>query len=97
MALEDTTRSKSDSGPSLLNAIAAWPVRVLFTILDVPLRGLQRLLGIRAMPYVFILPNLAQHTTIMNIDSKKFLFFRNLKADLELENGLVLGRRASRA
>jgi 16S rRNA G527 N7-methylase RsmG len=46
---------------------------------------------------LFILPNLAQHTTIMNIGSKKFLFFRNLKADLELENGLVLGRRASRA
>ena len=46
---------------------------------------------------LFILPNLAQHTTIMNIDSKKFLFFRNPKADLELENGLVLGRRASRA
>ncbi|MCH2509632.1 MAG: hypothetical protein MK109_05160 [Dehalococcoidia bacterium] len=44
---------------------------------------------------LFILPNLAQHTTTMNIDSKKFLFFRNLKADLELENGLVLGRRAS--
>ena len=44
---------------------------------------------------LFILPNLAQHTTTMNIDSKKFLFFRNLKAELELENGLVLGRRDS--
>ncbi len=44
---------------------------------------------------LFVLPSLAQHTTVMNIDSKKFLFFRNLKADLELENGLVLGRRAS--
>jgi len=44
---------------------------------------------------LFILPNLAQHTTVMNIDSKKFLFFRNLKADLELEIGMVLGRRAS--
>jgi len=44
---------------------------------------------------LFVLPNLAQHTTIMNIDSKKFLFFRNLKADLELEDGMVLGRRAS--
>ena len=44
---------------------------------------------------MFILPNLAQHTIVMNIDSKKFLFFRNLKADLELENGMVLGRRAS--
>ena len=44
---------------------------------------------------LFILPNLAQHTSVVNIDSKKFLFFRNLKAELEMENGLVLGRRAS--
>jgi len=44
---------------------------------------------------LFMLPGLAQHTTAMTIDSKKFLFFRNLKAELELENGLVLGRRAS--
>jgi len=44
---------------------------------------------------LFILPNLAQHTTTMIIDSKKFLFLRNLKAELELENGIVLGRRAS--
>ncbi len=44
---------------------------------------------------LFILPNLVQHTTTMTIDSKKFLFFRNLKAELEMENGLVLGRRAS--
>ena len=44
---------------------------------------------------LFILPELAKHTTVMNIDSKKFLFFRNLKADLELKNGIVLGRRAS--
>ena len=42
-----------------------------------------------------MLPDLAQHTTTMTIDSNKFLFFRNLKAELELENGLVLGRRAS--
>ena len=42
-----------------------------------------------------MLPNLAQHTTSMTIDSKKFLFFRNLKAEVELENGMVLGRRAS--
>jgi hypothetical protein len=44
---------------------------------------------------LFVLPNLAQHTTLMIIDSKRFLFFRNLKAEVELENGLVLGRRAS--
>ena len=44
---------------------------------------------------LFILPDLARHTTSMNIDSKKFLIFRNLKVELELENGIVLGRRAS--
>ncbi len=42
-----------------------------------------------------MLPQLVQHTTSMTIDSKKFLFFRNLKAELELEDGMVLGRRAS--
>ena len=44
---------------------------------------------------LFILPQLAQHVSTITIDSKKFLFFRNLKAELEMENGLVLGRRAS--
>ena len=44
---------------------------------------------------LFMLPNLAQYTTVMTIDSNKFLFFRNLKVELELENGLVLGHRAS--
>ena len=44
---------------------------------------------------LFILPALAQHISTINVDSKSFLFFRNLKAELEMENGLVLGRRAS--
>ena len=44
---------------------------------------------------LFILPDLARHVSTVNVDSKKFLFFRNLKAELEMENGLVLGRRAS--
>ena len=44
---------------------------------------------------LFILPQLAQHNDTVTIDSKKFLFFRNLKAELEMENGLVVGRRAS--
>ena len=44
---------------------------------------------------LFILPELAKHIDTITIDSKKFLFFRNLKAELEMENGLVLGRRAS--
>ncbi len=38
---------------------------------------------------LFILPDLARHTTTVNIESKKFLFFRNLKAELELENGII--------
>ena len=44
---------------------------------------------------MFVLPQLTQHIETMTIDSKKLLFFRNLKAELEMENGLVLGRRAS--
>ncbi len=44
---------------------------------------------------LFLLPSLAQHATALNIDCKKFLFFRNLKVELELDNGMVLGRRAS--
>ena len=44
---------------------------------------------------MFVLPQLAQHIETMTIDSKKLLLFRNLKAELEMENGLVLGRRAS--
>ena len=44
---------------------------------------------------MFLLPNLAEYTNAMTIDSKKFLFFRNFKVELELENGLVLGCRAS--
>ena len=44
---------------------------------------------------LFLLPNLAKHTTSMTIDCNKFLFLRHLKAELELENGLVSGRRAS--
>ena len=39
--------------------------------------------------------DLAQHTVAINIDCKKFLIFKNLKVMLELDNGQVLGRRAS--
>ena len=42
-----------------LNAVAAWPVQMLFGLLDPPFRALQRLFGIRRMPYLFLLPNLA--------------------------------------
>lgn len=59
MALDDTTRAEKSTGESLLATVAAWPARILFALLDVPFRWLQRLLGIRSMPWVFLLPNLA--------------------------------------
>ncbi len=44
---------------------------------------------------MFLLPELAEHTTAVKIDLKKLLFFRNLKGEVELDNGMVLGRRPS--
>jgi hypothetical protein len=44
---------------------------------------------------LFVLPALARHTSQLTIDMKKFLFFRNLTAEVEFDNGIVLGRRAS--
>lgn len=44
---------------------------------------------------LLLLPQLAEHTTNLNLDLKKFLFFRFLKAEVELDNGMVLGRRTS--
>jgi hypothetical protein len=44
---------------------------------------------------LFVLPELARHTSQLTIDMKKFLFFRNLTAEVEFDNGVVLGRRAS--
>ena len=41
-----------------LGDICAWPVRLLLSALEIPLRFLQRLLGIGGIPYIFILPNL---------------------------------------
>ena len=46
---------------------------------------------------LLVLPELAKHTRNIDIDLKEFLFFRNLKANLELADGVVLGRRASMA
>ena len=43
---------------------------------------------------MLLLPPLIEHATSVNVDLRKFLFFRNLRAEIELENGLVLGRRA---
>ena len=42
---------------------------------------------------LLLLPPLIEHATSVNVDLRKFLFFRNLRAEIELENGLVLGRR----
>jgi hypothetical protein len=46
---------------------------------------------------LFLLPELAEHTTAVKIDLKKLLFFRNLKAEVQLADGTVLGRRPSLA
>jgi alpha-1,4-digalacturonate transport system permease protein len=52
---EDGDRTVSNR----LAAIAELPVRAFFRILEVPLVIIQRIVGIRSMPYVFLLPNLA--------------------------------------
>jgi len=38
--------------------LVAWPVRLVMHALDVPMRLLQRVLGIGGMPYAFLVPNL---------------------------------------
>ncbi|MEM8958673.1 MAG: sugar ABC transporter permease [Pseudomonadota bacterium] len=42
-----------------LAGVAGWPVRLCFRVLDGPLKTVQRLVGIRGMPWIFLLPNLA--------------------------------------
>jgi hypothetical protein len=44
---------------------------------------------------LLVLPDLARHTRNLDIDLKEFLFLRNLKAVVELSDGMVLGRRPS--
>ena len=46
---------------------------------------------------MFVLPALARHTSQLTIDMKKFLFLRSLTAEVEFDNGIILGRRASMA
>ena len=41
---------------------------------------------------MLVASDLASHTSNMYIDSRRFLFFTNLRARVELTNGLVLGR-----
>ena len=39
--------------------------------------------------------DLARHASDMSINLKRFLFLRHLKAEVKLDNGLVLGRRTA--
>ena len=41
---------------------------------------------------VLTLPELSRHAVSMQIDLRSFLFFRNLKAVVELDNGMVIGK-----
>ena len=41
---------------------------------------------------VLTLPELSRHVVIMQIDMRSFLFFRNLRAVVEFDNGMVIGR-----
>ena len=41
---------------------------------------------------VLILPELSRHVVSMQIDLRSFLFFRNLKAVVQLDNGMVIGK-----
>ncbi len=59
MAHETPAQSDTMSLGDRLTEVAAWPVRALFSLLDMPFRALQRLIGIGRMPYIFLLPNLA--------------------------------------
>ena len=38
------------------------------------------------------LPELSRHVVSIKIDLRSFLFFRNLKAVVELDNGMVVGK-----
>ncbi len=41
---------------------------------------------------VLTLPELSRHVVSMQIDLRTFLFFRNLRAVVELDNGMVIGK-----
>ena len=44
---------------------------------------------------LLVSPDLFRHATSISVEMKKFLFFKHLKAQVELSNGLVLGRRSA--
>ncbi|MHA1564979.1 MAG: sugar ABC transporter permease, partial [Alphaproteobacteria bacterium] len=55
MSTSEQTTSLSEFASNL----AAQPVLLIMRLADVPMRFAQRLIGVKGMPYLFILPNLA--------------------------------------
>ncbi len=51
---EQTTSLRASAGE-----LAAQPVWLIMRLLDIPMRFAQRVIGVKRMPYLFILPNLA--------------------------------------
>ena len=41
---------------------------------------------------ILTLPELSRHTVSLQVDLRTFLFFRNLKAVVQLDNGMVIGK-----
>ena len=41
---------------------------------------------------LLMLPELSRHLVSLRIDLRSFLFFRNMKAIVELDNGMVIGK-----
>ena len=41
-----------------IKSVAAWPVRAVLNAFEIPMRAIERVVGIKRMPYVFLLPNL---------------------------------------
>ena len=39
-----------------LSAVAAWPVLLIFKLLDYPLSLVQRIVGVKGMPWIFCYP-----------------------------------------
>ncbi len=44
---------------------------------------------------LLVSPDLSRNASNILIELKRFLFFNHLKAEVELTNGLVLGRRSA--
>ncbi len=44
---------------------------------------------------LLVAPDLAKYSRELRVDLKQFWFLRHLKAEAELTNGLVLGRRVT--